>query len=118
MDKGIETIFSIGLKTNKGRPLHRGDTIANTIDPTLAAFDLKGFSITDGTGYWEGKQEPTLLVSIITDGAIQPADVDGVLFRANTLALKIARAIAIELEQDCVLYSLKPVIYGFVPGKV
>jgi len=115
--KGIETQFSIGLRTKDGDNLVRHAVITDTIAPTLGAFDLKGFTVLDGVGYWEGKPEPTLLVSVITEGPIEKADASGSLYRAETLATKIARVLAIELRQECVLYSIRPVVYGFVPSE-
>ena len=68
----------------------------NTIHALAEQSGLKAYTLTPGTGYWEGIQEPCWSLVVYTTAD----DIDDIIFALNSLA----NAIKMFCHQEAVLY--------------
>ena len=71
---------------------------------TVVGASFSGFTIQQTTGYWKGRQEPSLIITIITE------DVDAIQ--------STAEAICAFNAQESVLVVSTPVLVEFVEGRI
>lgn len=96
--------FTIGLATRGGKYLAPTDVLDNSAVPELAKLGIDGFTVINNLGYWEGKPEYSLTVSVLV-GAEHPLTTPSV---AEALAAKLAE----QCDQTCVLWEIAPVVGG------
>jgi hypothetical protein len=101
MDFDRNVTFTIGLTSACGAVLSR-DVVLQDVVQVLEAHGINGFTVTDHTGYWKGEQEASISVSILA----RYGDVIVVTAPA------VAKELATECLQDCVLWSIAPAIAG------
>lgn len=99
--------FFIGLTTQQGDLLLPGWVADKVVAPLLADYGVDGFTMTNGWGYWKGKSEASLIVTVYCN-TIDPV---------NAGAEVLAKEFATNCAQECVLWSREPVHAGFSMGE-
>jgi len=91
--------FHVGLETPTGPNESQfvGVRRAQALDAFSDAYDA--FTVSDVTGLWEGREEPSLVVEVYTDATEA----------ATERARELARTIREDLEQDAVALAVLPV---------
>jgi hypothetical protein len=90
--------FHIGLIQGRvagdayGDDIAKADAVQAISDVLSVGFDIDGFSVSDQIGYWEGKPEQSIRVSVSADG-----------IHIISMRAKLAAAFAQWLNQDAVL---------------
>ena len=92
----------IGLTTKGGAILKEVETIDRVVK-LLELSCINCFSTSIQTGFWEGKQEQTLVITLIDTTNL-----------GETLVQNIASLFAKEFNQDCVLCTIEEIKYNFV----
>lgn len=92
----------IGLTTNGGSILKEVETIER-VTKLLETIGINCFSTSLQTGFWQGKQEQTLVITLI--------DTENL---GENFIESIASLFASEFTQDCVLVTSEEIKYNFV----
>lgn len=92
----------IGLTTKEGAILKQ-DLTEQRVNRLLELTFINCYSTAIQTGYWEGKQEQTLVVTVIDTTNL-----------GENLIERIASLFASEFNQDCVLVTSEEIKYNFV----
>lgn len=92
----------IGLTTKEGAILKQ-DLTEQRVNNILKLNQIDCYSLGLQTGYWQGKQEQTLVVTVI--------DTENL---GENLVEKIAHIFATQFNQDCVLVTSEEIRYNFV----
>ena len=93
--------FFIGLTTQSGNQLDVNDVIEDHVVPALEAQGIVGFTVTVHTGYWKGVSENSLIVTVFD--FVSPDNAG-----ASSWPEAMARQLARELDQECILVSATP----------
>jgi len=93
----------IGLTTKGGAILKEVETIERVVK-FLKLRGVDCFSTSINTGFWEGKREQTLVITLIDSGCD---------FGERSIE-EIASQFAKEFNQDCVLCTIEEIKYNFV----
>ena len=92
----------IGPTTKGGAILKEVKTIDRVVK-LLELSSINCFSTSIQTGFWEGKQEQTLVITLVDTTNL-----------GETLVQNIASLFAKEFNQDCVLCTIEEIKYNFV----
>lgn len=101
-----KAIFYIGLETRNGERMKAKPTIA-AIAEMFAAHGWINFSVVKQAGYWEGKKERSLAVTVL--------DNDGQTLEEFTLRAQYAAwKLAVKLRQNCIAVECSAVDVALV----
>ena len=100
-------VFFIGLTTQLGTKLIQSRIAEKVVAPLLKDHGADGFTVTPGLGYWQGKPEECLVVTVYCN-TTDPV---------NAAAEVLAKEFATECAQECVLWSREPVCAGLAYGE-
>lgn len=97
--------FFIGLTTQSGNQLDVHDVIQDHVAPALAAQGIDGFTITRTEGFWKGQREYSIVVTVFDSVA---SGTHEYIAPACPWQDGIAKRLARELDQECILVSSTP----------
>ena len=99
--------FYVGLKTQAGEDMdYEGATEA--ITNTLKREGYLGFNMTHAYGFWDAEGEECLNVTVL--------DFVNTALSARLACEYIAKELAEQLDQECVLWQFEPVEAGLAEG--